>query len=163
MVDLRGAVNFFAYSGLFGVTCYQSFFAGIVAYRALPVEMFGKLQHRVFPGYFKIQTALTAVVLATVPFQGDNKIEYSALAVNLISALYNLLYIMPRAHVIIEKREEQQKIEGKGYKDPDASQTMKDLNAAFAALHAKSMIANVAVIVGTFTYGTLFALHLPTF
>lgn len=149
------ATHFFAYSGLFGMTCYQSFYAGIVSYRAIPLEMFGKLQHKIFPGYFAIQTALSALLIVSTPFTLTTAAKVS-LGASLVGALVNLAIIMPKTHKIIVAREAQMEKEGKGYKDPTASDDMKALNKKFAKLHGISMLFNLGLLFGTFYYGYFF-------
>lgn len=153
--SLKLATHFFAYSGLFGMTCYQSFYAGITAYRAIPLDMFGKLQHKIFPGYFAIQSALSALLLISTPFKLTTAAKAS-LGASLIGALVNLIVIMPKTHTIIVAREAQMEKEGKGYKDPTASDDMKALNKKFAKLHGISMLFNLGLLLGTFYYGYYF-------
>lgn len=152
-------VHFIAYSGLFGVTCYQSFFSGIISYKALPIEMFSKLQHRIFPGYFLIQTVLSAILFLTPPFalKSDGT---ASLAASLIGALSNLLLVMPTVDKIVSAREVLMEKEGKGYKDPTASDEMKALNKKFAKLHGISMLLNLAIILAVFYYGFYFVSRL---
>lgn len=50
-----------------GLTLFQSFIGGIVAYRALPRPQFSTLQQAIFPIYFSMQTALPVVLALTYP------------------------------------------------------------------------------------------------
>lgn len=152
-------VHFLAYSGLFGVTCYQSFYNGFVSYKALPLEMFSRLQHRVFPGYFVMQTVLTSILLLTPPFalKSDGA---ASLVTALGGALSNLLFVMPTSQKVASARLALVEKEGKSYKDPTASDEMKALNKHFAKYHRASMLLNFALILAVFYYGYYFTSRL---
>lgn len=141
-----------AYSALFGTTCYQSFYAGITSYRALPLEMFSRLQSKMFPGYFLIQSVLSGILLATPPFE-QTKAGWISLVIIAVTSLINRFYIYPHTAVITEKRHEQCRIENKGWKDPDVSETMKSLNKAFGKLHGQSMVLNFSGLIALIVYG----------
>lgn len=155
-VNFKLAANFFAYGALIGISGYQTFAAGIIAYRALPINMFGALQHKTFPVYFGLQAALSLIVLATIPFKSDNTYERVTMAFNLVSSLFNLFVIVPKTTKIKRSRDQQMEIEGKSYKDPDVSDTMKALNEDFKKLHGRSMLANFGLIISTLVYGIMF-------
>lgn len=140
------------YSALFGTTCYQSFYAGIAAYRALPLDMFSRLQSVVFPGYFLIQTVLSSILLVTSPFE-QTKAGWISLGITAITAILNRVYIIPRTSAVTEKRNEQCRIEKKGWREPDVSDTMKALNKAFAKLHGQCMALNFSGLIALGVYG----------
>lgn len=140
------------YSVVYGSTAYQSFFSGIVAYKALPLEHFANLQSKVFPTYFAMQAVTTGLLLATPLFPLGN-IGYAALGTQFVGSLINTAFLGPRSNRIKAQREAQMELEGKHYKDPTASDTMKSLNKQFARVHGISVLLNLAGFVGLTVYG----------
>ena len=78
------------------------------------------------------------------------------MAFNFVSSLFNLFVIVPKTTKIKRSRDQQMEIEGKSYKDPDVSDTMKALNEDFKKLHGRSMLANFGLIISTLVYGIMF-------
>lgn len=147
-----GPLHLLGYSIVFGATCYQSFFAGIVAYKALPLEGFSALQNRIFPGYFAIQTVGTIFLLLTRPFV-TSRVQNVALGVSLAAALINLGVILPKSQKISAARATQAAAEGKSWRDPTASDELKALNRQFGKLHGISVLLNFASVFSLGTYG----------
>lgn len=56
-----------SYGTLLGTEVFQSFIAGVQAYRVLPRPQFATLQSALFPIYFSMQTALPIVMAITYP------------------------------------------------------------------------------------------------
>jgi len=52
------------YAWLFGMSLWITFFGGVIAYKALPRQQFGILQHRTFPVYFVTSTVLSSSLVA---------------------------------------------------------------------------------------------------
>lgn len=155
MVGLKLATHFFTYSGIFGVTCYQTFFAGIAAYKALPLEKFSDLQRVVFKGYFTIQVALQTILIASLPFK-PSKAQILCLLGALLGSAANLFTINPKTDHVITRRSELCREEGKTYKDPTVSDDIKKLNKEFSKLHGQAMMANMVVLFSTVVYGFFF-------
>ncbi|OCB91169.1 hypothetical protein A7U60_g1577 [Sanghuangporus baumii] len=62
LFDLKGAY-LIAYAWLFGMSLWVTFFGGVIAYKALPRQQFGTLQHRTFPVYFRLSIVLSSILL----------------------------------------------------------------------------------------------------
>lgn len=142
------------YSLLFGTTTYQSFFSGIVAYRVLPVKEFSNLQSHVFPTYFRFQTIGSAILLALPPV-APTPAFYTALGISFVTGFINAVFLGPLSNRIKAKRDEQMEIEGKSYKDPTASDTIKQLNKQFGKTHGFSVILNMITFGSLVYYGVL--------
>lgn len=61
------AYHIIAYGTYLGTTFFQSFVAGPVAYRALPRPMFARLQEKLTPVLFTVQSLASALVILTFP------------------------------------------------------------------------------------------------
>ncbi|KAG6817617.1 hypothetical protein H0H87_006245 [Tephrocybe sp. NHM501043] len=95
------------YAWLFGMSLWVTFFGGVIAYKALPRQMFGNLQHKTFPTYFVISMILSSSLLTvwtlshpnvaeniTRPFVADVAQAY-ALAIVLLGQAFNYFVIGP--------------------------------------------------------------------
>lgn len=156
--SLKTAVPYhlLVYSLAFGATVYQSFYAGIIAYRALPLEGFTALQTKIFPGYFSLQAASSAFLLLTPPFPPTFAGQF-LLGTTLGGSLLNVSVISRWMDSIRKQREAQMELEGKHYKDPTASEDMKKLNKKFGASHGISVLVNMAVFLSYAGYGLVFS------
>ncbi|ODQ63871.1 hypothetical protein NADFUDRAFT_47677 [Nadsonia fulvescens var. elongata DSM 6958] len=146
------------YSLVFGSTAYQSFYAGIVAFKALPHDKFSALQARIFPGYFTFQTAASAALLASLsfmPLAGAATAAYVSLGTATVGGLINVTTMMPITKEIMARRVKQQEIEGKHFKDPSASDEMKKINKEFGKSHGISILLNLAAFGGLLAYGVI--------
>ncbi|ANB13515.1 hypothetical protein AWJ20_1810 [Sugiyamaella lignohabitans] len=142
------------YSALFGATSYQSFYAGIVAYKVLPLNQFATLQSHIFPAYFTFQAAASAFLLLTPPF-AFGAAAYTALGGSLTGGIINAAYLGPKSNRIKTQRDARVELEGKSYKDPTASDEMKKLNKQFGATHGISVLLNLIGWAGLVFYGIL--------
>lgn len=140
------------YSVLYGATTYQSFYSGIVAFRALSYESFATLQHAIFPKYFGFQTVASAALLLSTPFAATT-LSYTALGIPLATALINSLYLGPASNRLIKQRLAQAEAEGKSHKDPNASPEMKRMNKQFGKLHGISVLLNLVLWISLGVYG----------
>lgn len=64
------AFHILSYGSFLGVTLFQSFVGGVIAYKVLPRPQFATLQQATFPVFFSIQTILPAIMAVTYP--GNN-------------------------------------------------------------------------------------------
>jgi len=156
---------YMAYSWLFGMSIWVSFFAGTIAYRALPRHQFGALQHRVFPVYFLISILISSGLLAAWslshpdiipnifnPLVGDVLQAYTLAAVFLGQAA-NYLVIGPLTTKTMHQRQKQEKEEGKTYNEPGVSAKMKALNNKFGQLHGISSLLNLVAVIALGFHG----------
>ena len=89
------------YSTLLGTSLFQTFVNTKVCYNALPRSAFTTLQKRIFPVYFRGQTALILLSAITVPPYGlfslvQNTIDWVPHAVAGVTAVLNLMVYEPR-------------------------------------------------------------------
>lgn len=143
------------YSILFGSTTYQSFFAGIVAFKTLPYHNFGALQAKIFPPYFSLQAIASAVLLLTKPIAFTGQAANISLGISALGGLINLVVFTPMTRQIMELRKKQEGIDGKLCRDPDPSPEMAALNSKFRKIHGASVLLNTAAFLSLAFYGVV--------
>lgn len=146
------------YSVLFGSTAYQSFFAGIVAFKTLPYEQFSALQAKIFPPYFNFQAVASTLLLLSPPvkFVGTAAIlARGSLGTAAVGSLANIFWLSPLTRDIMARRRAQEAKEGKSCKDKDVSEDMKLVNKEFGKVHGYSVLANMGTFLGLLTYGVV--------
>ncbi|KAI0651559.1 hypothetical protein C8Q79DRAFT_933995 [Trametes meyenii] len=153
------------YAALFGSTLWVTFIGGTIAFKTLPRQQFGTLQHRTFPIYFIISIALSSGLLAlwtySHPAVRTRYLEYTdgdvAQAYVLVTVLLNQAanhsVIGPLTSKTMFKRHKLEKAEGKAYNEPGVSADMKALNKAFAQLHGISSLANLTAFLALLFHG----------
>ncbi|KAI0067948.1 hypothetical protein BV25DRAFT_1794158 [Artomyces pyxidatus] len=164
LFSLNGAYNI-GFSFLFGMSLWVTFFGGVIAYRALPRQQFGTLQHRTFPIYFNLSIAGSAGLLAAWtythpavlahaarPAVADVAQAYALASVLVLQAL-NSLVIGPVTSKTMFLRHKLEKEEGKAYNEPGVSDAMKALNSKFARLHGYSSLANLGAFIALTFHG----------
>lgn len=146
-----------AYGILVGSTTYQSFVAGLLAFKHLPYKEFSALQSQVFPVYFSLQTLLSAFLLLTKPVTFEGHSASATLAVSFVTAAVNLLVLSPATRQVMAARRSQEEIDGKSCKDPEPSPEMALLNKKFAKFHGVSVLLNLANFFSLIGYSTILA------
>lgn len=101
--------HFLSYGTLLGTTLYQSFIVTKVCYQALPMSSFTTLQKRIFPIYFRTQTALLILTALTLPPYGPvslvkKKRDWIPLAFATSTAMLNLIVYGPRTQTTMIDR-----------------------------------------------------------
>jgi len=154
-----------AYSWLFGMSIWISFFGGVIAYKSLPRHQFGALQHRTFPIYFLISIALSTGLLASWTLNHPEVKEHFAnplvadvlqaytLASVLLGQGSNYFVVGPLTSRVMFQRQKREKEEGKTYNEPGVSADMKVLNTRFAQLHGISSLANLGAVIALGFHG----------
>ncbi|KAI0662536.1 hypothetical protein C8Q70DRAFT_1051167 [Cubamyces menziesii] len=153
------------YAWLFGMTLWVTFIGGTIAFKTLPRQQFGTLQHRTFPIYFVISIALSSGLLGLwvyshpsvltnylSPLEGDVAQAY-ALAAVVLSQAANHAVIGPLTSKTMFQRHKLEKMEGKAYNEPTVSAKMKALNKTFAQLHGISSLANLTAFLALLFHG----------
>jgi len=164
LFSLQGAYAL-AYSWLFGMSLWVTFFGGVIAYKALPRHMFGALQHKTFPIYFVISMALSSGMLGfwtwthpdvlqhiLTPYVADVAQAY-ALAAVLLAQSSNFFVVGPLTSKIMFQRHKLEKEEGKQYNEAGISDEMKALNKKFGGLHGISSLANMTAVLALGFHG----------
>ncbi|RPD81691.1 hypothetical protein L226DRAFT_527955 [Lentinus tigrinus ALCF2SS1-7] len=153
------------YAWLFGMTLWVTFIGGTIAFKTLPRQQFGNLQHRTFPIYFTISIALASGLLGLwtyshplvlthylQPSVADVAQAY-ALVVTLLCQFANHFVVGPLTSKTMFKRHKLEKEEGKAYNEPGVSDDMKALNKLFAQLHGISSLANLTAFLALVFHG----------
>ncbi|KAG5728565.1 Transmembrane protein 205 [Termitomyces sp. T112] len=153
------------YAWLFGMSLWVTFFGGVIAFRTLPRQMFGNLQHKTFPIYFVISIVLSSALLTlwtlshpnvvahiTRPYVADVAQAY-ALATVLLGQGFNYFVIGPLTSKTMFQRHKLEKDEGKAYNEPGVSDEMKALNRRFGTLHGVSSLANLGSVIALGFHG----------
>ena len=153
MSTFAKSAHLLVYSTAFGASLYQSFYAGILAYRNLSIQDFSALQNALFPGYFALQVASSAVLLFTKPARFGNR----TLAIALVTSAVNAFVVLPLSQRVSKRRAEQAALEGKSWRDADISDELKGLNKEFAKYHSVSVLANFGTIGSLLAYGVFLA------
>ncbi|CAM9557318.1 unnamed protein product [Chrysoparadoxa australica] len=127
-----------------GSTFWTTFVAGIVMFKNLPRQTFGKLQAKLFPLYFALNTGCVIAVYLTGGALASS--SQTILGLGLAGNLLNLLCLEPLTTNNMMKRYE---LEGKGGTSSDA---YKALKKAFGPLHGLSSLANLGALLAGITY-----------
>ncbi|GAW03404.1 Transmembrane protein 205 [Lentinula edodes] len=124
------------YSWLFGMSLWITFFGGVIAFKALPRQQFGNLQHKTFPIYFVISITLVYILFSVLISQG-----------------INYTVIGPLTSRTMFERHRLEKEEGKAYNEPGVSDAMKGLNRRFGSLHGISSLLNLWAVIAIGLHG----------
>ena len=107
-------LHLLAFASWFGCSIWVSLVAGIVMFKTLPRHVFGRLQARLFPAYFKFSTATLVVSVATSGAIDKDGIPY-LLIVTLAANLLNQLYFEPATTKVMYQRHAVEKRLGTGH------------------------------------------------
>lgn len=143
--SIVGFIHMLTFGTWFGTVAYTSFVVGIVAFKNLPRQTFGKLQSKLFPIYFAISSAAPAILLATMHALTAGtapKKEVILLVTSLVASLFNMVIAEPVATKIMFARYDLENASGP--RDEDA---IKKLKAKFGMWHGISSLGNLAVLV----------------
>jgi len=160
-----------AYGWLLGMSIWVSFFAGTIAYRTLPRQQFGALQHKIFPVYFLSSIVLASGLLGIWTYNHPHILDHwHRLAVPDVAQFYTILTVIltqgsnhfvvgPMTSRTMFKRHKLERAEGKDHHDKDASNDLKALNRQFAMLHGVSSLANLFSIIALLFHGLWIGTH----
>ncbi|KAI0080003.1 hypothetical protein K474DRAFT_1638322 [Panus rudis PR-1116 ss-1] len=164
LLNLR-SVYFLGYAWLFGMSLWVTFIGGIIAFKSLPRQQFGALQHRTFPIYFGISIAISSGLLVlwtrshpailehiSNPIVADVAQAYT-LGISILSQVANQFVIGPLTSKTMFQRHKLEKAEGKSYNESGVSAEMKALNKKFAQLHGISSLANLTSFIALAFHG----------
>ncbi|KAI0308009.1 hypothetical protein B0F90DRAFT_1679373 [Multifurca ochricompacta] len=153
------------FSFIFGMSLWVTFFAGIIAFKALPRHQFGTLQQRTFPIYFNLNIIISSGLLlawirnhslviahARDPTAPD-VVQAYALAVVTVSQALNSFWIGPSTKKVMMARHKLEKAEGKNAHDTDVSAHMRALNVKFSRWHGLSSLANLIAFLALAFHG----------
>ncbi|KAI9154810.1 Xanthocillin biosynthesis cluster protein D [Paramyrothecium foliicola] len=148
-----GPCHLVLFSTLLGTQLWHSFVVATVAFRALPRPAFIGLQKKLFPLYFRAQTALLVLTAATFP-RGVGALarswsDWLPFAVAALPTILNLAVYGPRTREIMIERAQL------GVRDTDKATTTSTttINKRFSRAHAMSIHLNLFSIGATLWYG----------
>jgi NAD/NADP transhydrogenase beta subunit len=132
-----------------GVGNWTTFVFGLVAFKNLPRRIFGNLQARLFPWYFRVLTLSQAIALLThitlhSGKQHRDMRSTGVLIVALVCSLLNLLFIEPATTATMFKRHVLENDHGEA--DQAALKQKpeyKQISKKFGMLHGLSSLANL--------------------
>mmetsp|Transcript_11980 Transcript_11980/g.28418 ORF Transcript_11980/g.28418 Transcript_11980/m.28418 type:complete len:191 (-) Transcript_11980:289-861(-) len=150
----KATIHLLAVASWFGCTAWVSLVAGIVTFKTLPRHVFGRLQSRLFPVYFRFSTVLLVVAIATTasgPLMDDDRRHHlpRSLLVILGMNLLNQIWFEPATTRIMIKRHAVEKRLGTGHEvgklKPDDPIKANDpelvaLSRSFGMLHGISTL-----------------------
>ncbi|CAL1696343.1 unnamed protein product [Somion occarium] len=128
LFTLRGGY-LIAYSWLFGMSLWVTFIGGVIAFKALPRQQFGALQHRTFPIYFALSISLSSLLLGLWTKGHPSVLEHLknpqvadvtqayALAAVILSQAANQFIVGPLTSKTMFQRHKLEKAEGKSYNE----------------------------------------------
>lgn len=164
VLSLKG-VYILGYGWLMGMSIWVTFIGGVIAFKTLPRQQFGALQHRTFPWYFNISILLSSGLLLlwtkahphvianlANPRLADVAQAY-ALGTVIASQLANQTVIGPMTSKTMFQRHKLEKQEGKSYNEPGVSAEMRALNSKFSRLHGISSLLNLAANISLIFHG----------
>ncbi|KAF6812277.1 hypothetical protein CSOJ01_05266 [Colletotrichum sojae] len=159
MATLLAPIHIISYATLLGTSLFQTFVNTKVCYTELPKSAFTTLQKRLFPIYFRCQSALLILTALTFPPAGPaslfkNKGDWILFAIAAVTAMTNLFIYGPRTKRAMIERIHQ---ETRDAKRPDAvdevSPDMQACRRQFSVSHAMSIHLNIVTIVTMLWYG----------
>ena len=142
------AVHLLAWGFQWGMQAYVTFFAGIVMFKNMPRQAFGRVQAKLFPVYFAATAAclvLQAGVLAATV--GLAKQQAVTLGVGLAATLANLLIAEPAATKCMFER---YALENEAARDEARVTALKK---QFGKLHGVSSLFNLVALVACVAHG----------
>lgn len=138
------------YGAWLGTIVWTTFVAGIVMFKNLPRQTFGRLQAKLFPIYFGLCAALCAVLLGLLHYAtpGAPPREALLLAIGLGTSLANWAVVEPAATGLMLQRYALENAPG-----PRDEAGIKALYKRFGALHGVSSLLNLAALVVAVGHG----------
>ncbi|KAK9802564.1 hypothetical protein WJX73_003683 [Symbiochloris irregularis] len=123
--------------------------AGLIMFKNLPRQTFGKLQAKLFPPYFAANVAAIAVQIGSLAFTSGTTpvVNQIALGGALVINLANWLVVEPGATRVMLERYQ---LENSPNRD---AAKVKQLYKQFGKLHGLSSSLNLGSLVGAFVHG----------
>jgi hypothetical protein len=147
-----GFVHMLSYGMWLGTLGWTSFIFGIVAFRNLPRQTFGKLQAKLFPKYFSVSAFAPILMLVTLHYLTGGAPptkEMTLLGVSVGASLMNLFFTEPAATKVMFKRYE---LENQPAALRDDAQ-IKVLQRRFGKWHGISSLLNLIVLICAVGHG----------
>lgn len=146
-------VHLLSFATWFGTVVYTTFVAGITMFKNLPRRVFGKIQSKLFPLYFRVCSVMVGVQILTLTAMPDilSKTSEVSLAIAFFTTLLNLLYLEPKSTQVMFDR---YSLEDDGKRE---SEEYSKLAKTFGKLHGMSSLANLVALCGGIVHGVRLA------
>ncbi|PSC74334.1 Transmembrane 205 [Micractinium conductrix] len=143
-------VHLLAYGSWLGAIVWTTFIAGIVMFKNLPRQMFGRVQSKLFPLYFGLSAAASTIQLGVLAFAAANapQKQFVLLGIGLASSLLNLLIVEPQCTRVMFQRYDLENASG-----PRDEGAIKALQKQFGKWHGISSLINLATLVVAVGHG----------
>eukprot|EP00245_Coleochaete_scutata_P000917 TRINITY_DN1110_c0_g1_i1.p1 TRINITY_DN1110_c0_g1~~TRINITY_DN1110_c0_g1_i1.p1 ORF type:complete len:225 (-),score=30.34 TRINITY_DN1110_c0_g1_i1:317-991(-) len=153
----------FSFSTCLGVSLWVTFIGGIIMFKNLQRHMFGSLQAKLFPAYFRVETAGAAICLGVFallhPWSSAStaeRLQTGALGLTVTCHLLNLVILEPTTVKVMRERHKIEKEAGIGTeiglsKNREVAKTNPQLaaiNKRFGMAHGMSSLANLLAFGG---------------
>ncbi|EHK41264.1 uncharacterized protein TrAtP1_004706 [Trichoderma atroviride] len=155
------------YGTALGTTFFHTFVTTVVMIRSVDLKTFQEVLFKLWPYYFGLQAATSAVLALTTP---GSLLTHSGIsgflapanrwgtlvpiAATFVSSLANLFVALPATIKLEQERYGQGKRDGKEWFEKEgASAEMKALNRKFDMLHGLSASLNLTSFFGLLAYG----------
>lgn len=134
----------------FGGTTFYSYVASPIAFKVLEKEQFSKLQNRVFPYFFQLQSFSPVILALSSPVTLTTG-SLIALTSASVAGLTNLCILLPWTRKVKEERKDV----ARKYKDDKEKIEEMDapLRKEFGKSHGLSLLFNLANALSILTYG----------
>ncbi|KAG6011395.1 hypothetical protein E4U43_008348 [Claviceps pusilla] len=158
-----------SYGALLGTSIFHSFINGPTVFTVVERPVFSKIQAKLFPIYFGMQTAIPVVLALTFPgnallgvssgpsglLETSSRWESLApIATMFVTGLINLVVMLPATNNVIKERRGQAKRDGKEYyEEGPHSEEMRALSKKFGKLHGISSLLNLFTVGAAVAYG----------
>ncbi|KAL7920531.1 hypothetical protein ACQKWADRAFT_298312 [Trichoderma austrokoningii] len=156
-----------SYGTVLGTTFFHTFVTTVVMIRSVDIKTFSAVLIKLWPYYFGVQAAGSAVLALTCPGSSLTPSGISGLlapsnrwgtlvpiAATFVSSIVNLFVALPATLQVEQDRYEQGKRDGKEWFEKEgASDEMKALNRKFGVLHGVSATLNLTSFFSTLAYG----------
>ncbi|KAK9861108.1 hypothetical protein WJX84_006090 [Apatococcus fuscideae] len=145
-------VHLMCFATWFGTQFWVTFVAGIVTFKTLARQQFGKLQSKLFPLYFLIGAACNTIMMGSLAFgpAGLAKKQAFVLGGSLVTALLNWVFVEPKTTDLMFERYELENAESRT--DADHAR-IKTLRKQFGMWHGISSTINLASFIFAIAHG----------
>ncbi|EFN53418.1 hypothetical protein CHLNCDRAFT_136618 [Chlorella variabilis] len=143
-------VHLLAYGIWLGSLVWTSFVAGITMIRHLPRQTFGRLQARLFPKYFALSAACTAIQLGVLLFAAaaPPAKQLVLVGLGLATSLLSLLVVEPITTKVMFQRYELESAAG-----PRDEAAITALKKSFGNWHGISSLINLGTLITAIGHG----------
>lgn len=131
----------------FGMTAFFTIISSPIMLRELPRPQFGRVQGKLFPWYFGLQSVCSLLVASSMHKYSDNKAQKVMAYLSVLCAALQVVIIEPQTNSALKAFTKIRKEEG----EDSETKEFKKAKGKFYAWHGVSSLTNLA----TFVFQTL--------